>query len=147
MQEATAQLEAQKSAFVELKESVEAEVRSLQAAAHRNFEEQQRELHHAWELIDAERLRIREEHLELQQMRADCESSDRLNSDRLRDFFEEEKNALKFERRKTKDLQRDNRQQQQQLEHQFSVLQMKQEKLDALDQQRRVCATPSHPLH
>jgi hypothetical protein len=98
-------------------------------------------------LIDAERLRIREEHLELQQMRADCESSDRLNSDRLRDFFEEEKNALKFERRKTKDLQRDNRQQQQQLEHQFSVLQMKQEKLDALDQQRRVCATPSHPLH
>jgi hypothetical protein len=136
LQAMAAQRDLEKMAVDELERSATAEIRSVRAAALKNFEEQQTELSRAWELVDSERAKVREQSAELQRLSALYEAKDRASNDRVQSLLEKEKNALENEWIQLKELQGDNRQKQAVLIDKLASLDASQQKLAAKEEQR-----------
>lgn len=125
-------------AATELERTVSNEIRSVQVAAQKNFEEQQDALSQAWHMVHTERAQVQNESAELHRERREYELRENAEKDRLQRLLEREKSALASEWEKLKEQQSENRQQQLMLENQLAAMETSQQKLDALETQRNL---------
>ena len=132
------QLENEKSAVAKLERSVAAEIRSVQVAAQKSFEEQQEALTRAWELVHSDRAQIDEQRAELQKRSDDLDLKQIMEVERIQKLLEKEKSALASEWAKLKEQQMAAQMQQLMLENQLAGLETSQQKLDALERQRNL---------
>lgn len=116
--------------MAEVERSASSEIRSVRAAALKNFEEQQTELSRAWELVESERAQVREQSVELQRLIVVYEAKERAGSERIQSLLEQEKAALENEWVQVKEMQRENRQKQAVLEDKLASLDMQEEQRD-----------------
>jgi len=138
LQDLARQLENERLAVTELERTVSIEIRSVQVAAQKNFEEQQDALSQAWHMVHAERAQVQKESAELHRVGREYELRENAEKDRLQRLLEREKTALASEWEKLKEQQSENRQQQLMLENQLAALETSQQKLDALETQRNL---------
>jgi hypothetical protein len=130
LQAIQAQVDLEKLAVAEVERSASSEIRSVRAAALKNFEEQQRELSRAWELVESERAQVREQSAELQRLSVVYEAKERASSERIQSLLEQEKAALESEWVQVKELQRESRQKQAVLEDKLASLDLQEEQRD-----------------
>ena len=115
-----------------------AEIRSVQAAAQKSFEEQQEALARAWEVVHSERAQVDEQRADLQQRSHDLELKQNTEIERIQKLLQKEKTALTNEWAKLKEQQSDHRKQQLMLENQLAGLETSQQKLDVREKQRNL---------
>jgi hypothetical protein len=130
LQAIQAQVDLEKLAVAEVERSASSEIRSVRAAALKNFEEQQTELSRAWELVESERAQVREQSAELQRLSVVYEAKERAGSERIQSLLEQEKAALENEWVQVKEMQRQNRQKQAVLEDKLASLDVQEEQRD-----------------
>jgi hypothetical protein len=130
LQAIQAQVDLEKLAVAEVERSASSEIRSVRAAALKNFEEQQTELSRAWELVESERAQVREQSAELQRLSVVYEAKERASSERIQSLLEQEKAALENEWVQVKELQRESRQKQAVLEDKLASLDLQEEQRD-----------------
>jgi hypothetical protein len=139
-------LKTEKTAVAELERSYAAEMRSVQTAAKKNFNEQHAAISQAWEAVEKERSILRGETAELQRLGRELDLRDLTEKERIKTLLENERGKIDNEWLKIKEQQRDCQQQQQLLENQLALIEMGQQKLDTLDHQRKLCVS-LQPLH
>jgi len=132
-------LKTEKSAVGELERSYAAEMRSVQAAAQKNFNEQHAAISQAWEAVESERAQLRAESAELQRLSRELDLRDLSESERVKTLLENERGKLDSEWLRLKEQQRECQQQQQLLENQLALVEMSQQKLDTVEHQRKLC--------